>query len=312
MTAILVADNEAQWLSDMCRIIESNGYGVIRAGNPKEALAVLGRHQADVAVLDLRLKNDKNKYDISGLEVAADSDRTIPKIIVSSFASEEAVIQGLKIDIDSYPAIVEFVQKGEIQKKLIPSIEKALRLKDTWSVAAQTKISKQLNDDYRAARRDARIHYWVSLGISVAFAFVIFYGAYKLHKETATSSLPILLSIIGILVAEIMNHLFNRKLEFLYGRVERYHSELLQTDRFAQLLGMSYGIKDERTREEYKLSLFKAATNQWLRTRQSQDTDTLAEAKPIRRLKQSEESPRSDTGVLMAPQAGIDPGLPPS
>lgn len=308
MTAILVADNEAKWLSDMCRIIERRGYLAIPAGNPKEAMGVLARHQADIAVLDLRLKDNTNDYDISGLDVAADSDRTIPKIIVSEYASEKDVAKGLKIDIDSYPAIVDFVEKGEIETKLIPAVERALRVKDTWSLTAQTKISKQLNDDYRTARRDAIIHYWISLGISIVFAAIIFWGAYKLHSTDTTSALPLILIVVGVLVAEVTNYLFSRKLEFLSHRVERYHGELLQTDRFGQLLAMSYSIKDERARDEYKTALFNAATHQWLGNSRPLRSTEVSNSSPSERAAQLDGS-RREHEVLLPAQAN-EPQVP--
>jgi DNA-binding NtrC family response regulator len=82
MTAILVADNDPGWLQNLTGIVERGGYSVIPATNRKEAMAVIGRHEADVAVLDLRLDEDLDADDISGLQVAEDTDRTIPKIIV--------------------------------------------------------------------------------------------------------------------------------------------------------------------------------------------------------------------------------------
>jgi CheY-like chemotaxis protein len=267
MTSILVADNNEKWLDDLCDVFKGK-YGVIRATNPKEAMAVIASHSADIAVLDLRLKEDTSDYDISGFKVARDSDRMVPKIIVSNYASEKefaaAYPHAFQIDIDAFPVLVDFVEKGEITSKLIPSVEHALRVKETWSLSAQSKISKELKIDHERARREAIIHYWITLGISVGFAAIILWGAYHLHSVNTVSVFPFVLIVIGILVAEVTNYLFTRKLEFLYHRVERYHDELLQTDRFGQLLSMSYSIRDEDVREKFKLSLFNAATAQWL------------------------------------------------
>jgi len=269
MTSILVADNDEQWLNDLCKVIEGENYNVIRATTPERALAVLGSHSADVAVLDLRL-GDESDYDISGFMVARNSDRTVPKIIVSNYASEREFAQtyprALQVDVDSFPVLVDFVEKGSIQSKLIPSIEHALRVKDTWSLSAQSRIAKDLKDDHDRARREAKVHYWITLAVSIVFALIIFVGAYKLHDGAPEGSgaLDLMLIVVGVLVAEVTNYLFVKKLEFLYRRVDRYHEELLQTDRFGQLLSTSYTIKDERLREQFKLELFDAATTQWL------------------------------------------------
>lgn len=267
MTSILVADNDEQWLNDLCKVIEGENYDVIRASTPEKALAVLGSHSADVAVLDLRL-GDESDYDISGFMVARNSDRMVPKIIVSNYANEREFAQtyprALQVDVDAFPVLVDFVEKGSIQSKLIPSIEHALRVKDTWSLSAQSRMSKDLKEDHDRARREAKVHYWITLGVSIAFALIIFVGAYELHAAQGSGALALMLIVMGVLVAEVTNYLFVKKLEFLYQRVERYHNELLQTDRFGQLLSMSYTIKDERLREKFKMELFDAATAQWL------------------------------------------------
>ncbi len=268
MTAILVADNNEHWLNVICGLVAREHYGVIRARNPSEALAALDRQGIDIAILDLRLKDESNDYDISGFKVAKESDRSIPKIIVSNYASERAFAdaypEAFKIDTDARPAIVDFVEKGEIETKLIPKIENALKIKATWSSAAQSKIARVLHEDYETARLDAKRHHRISSIISIVFALIFFWGAYRLHSANEKSATPLILIIVGVLVAEVTNYLFGRKLEFLYHRVERYHDELLQTERFGQLLGMSHTIKDERAREGYKLALFTAATARWI------------------------------------------------
>jgi|KBSSwiStaDraftv2_1062776.scaffolds.fasta_scaffold140164_2 CheY-like chemotaxis protein len=267
MTSILVADNDETWLNDLCAVIEGHQYQVIRATTPERAMAILGSHSADIAVLDLKLKDD-GEYDISGFKVARDSDRTVPKIIVSQYSSEkdfaQAYPRAFQVDVDAFPVVVDFVEKGAIESKLIPSVEHALRVKDTWSLSAQSKISKELKKDHERARREAKIHYWITLGVSIIFALIIFWGAYELHGAKGEGALPLILIVIGVLVAEATNYIFVKKLEFLYHRVERYHDELLQTDRFGQLLSMSYTIKNEKLREEFKLALFDTAASQWL------------------------------------------------
>ncbi|MEN3327961.1 MAG: hypothetical protein V7638_2768 [Acidobacteriota bacterium] len=268
MTSILVADNDEHWLNELCAVIEARNYQVIRASTAERAMAILGSHSADIAVLDLRLKDDRNDYDISGFKVARDSDRMVPKIIVSNYSSEtdfaRAYPRAFQVDVDAFPVLVDFVEKGAIQSKLIPSVEHALRVKDTWSLSAQTKISQELKEDHERARGEAKVHYWITLAVSIVFALIIFVGAYELHGAQGSGTFALMLIVVGVLVAEVTNYLFVKKLEFLYRRVERYHDELLQTDRFGQLLSMSYTIKDERLREQFKLELFDAATAQWL------------------------------------------------
>ncbi|HEY5838425.1 MAG TPA: response regulator [Pyrinomonadaceae bacterium] len=268
MSAILVADNDPHWLNVMCGLLAPAQHTLIRATSPSEALAALSEQRVDLAVLDLRLKDNANDYDISGFKVAKDSDHSIPKIIVSHFKSErefaDAYPAAFKMDENARPIIVDYVQKGELETKLLPSVQNALKIKVTWSSASQSKIAQLLHGDYETARWDAKMHYLISSAISVIFALIFFWGAYRLHSANEHSATPLILLIIGVFVAEITNYLFGRKLEFLHHRVERYHDELLQTERFGQLLAMADSISDEKAREVYKFELFMAATSEWI------------------------------------------------
>lgn len=262
MTAILVADNDRGSLRYITEVIEERGYSVVGATGPDEARAVLDGNRADVAVIDLRLENDTDQYDISGLRLAEQSSESIPKIIVSAFSSQAEMAEALKVKITGAPTIVGFVDKGNIATMLLPAIEDALRIKRLWSTTAINRVSQQLNEDYRTARKEARIHYWVSQGMSVGFALIIFAGAMQLHNE---GSLPVLFAVAGVVVAEITNYILGRKLEFLNHRVERFHAELLETNRFEQLLDASFHIKDESARDAFKRELLSAAANHWMR-----------------------------------------------
>jgi len=288
MSDILVADNNEHWLNVICGLLTRANHNVIRAKSDTEALWAFDNQHLDLAVLDLRLKDNSNDYDISGFKVAKETDRSIPKIIVSNYASEkefaDAYPVAFKMDASARPIIVDFIEKGKIETKLLSSVQHALKIKVTWSSASQSKIAQLLHEDYETARRDAKRHHWISSAISIVFAIIFFWGAYRLHSANEQSAVPLILLIIGVLVAEITNYLFGRKLEFLYHRVESYHEELLQTERFGQLLGMADSMSDEGAREAYKADLFTAATAEWIhpgrrRSPELRDTKPFAEAK---------------------------------
>jgi ActR/RegA family two-component response regulator len=264
MTAILIADNNADWLKSLTGIVQDGGFSIISASTRRGAEAVLSKREADVAVLDLRLEDDTDDYDISGIEIAEKSDRMVPKIIVSEFGSVTDAAQSLKIDIDGYPQIVDFVKKTDISTDLIRSIERAIKIKDAWHATAQVRLLNQLRTDYDDAREEAKVHYKVSLILSVAFAVPILVGAVLLHSTHG--SLSVLFAVMGVLVAEFTNYLFNKKLDFLFARADRFHAERLQINRFEELLESSYKIKDEKAREAFKVALFYAGANQWIRS----------------------------------------------
>lgn len=260
MTTVLVADNINSALLSLSQEVRRGGYSVVTATNPEQATALLNSGDVDVGVIDLRLKDD-SKHDLSGIKVAKEANRRIPKIIVSSFESFEAARQVLGTNLDGLPDAVAFVKKDRVSTDLLPAIERALKLKRMWYQSAQNRISEQLNQDYMRARRTAIWHYWTSLAVSLAFAVPIVYGAFHLHGG---GSLSLIFTVVGVLIAEVTNYLFATKLEFLYERVDKFHAELLQANRFEQLLEASDRIRNEAEREQFKRQVLNAAAARWI------------------------------------------------
>jgi CheY-like chemotaxis protein len=262
MATVLVADNMHNQLLMLSRYVKQGRHKVITATNPEQATAILNSGGVDVAVLDLKLTDD-SPNDQSGIKVAKETNRSIPKIIVSSYETFEAARDALGMNLDSLPAAIDFIKKDKVSTDLLPAIDRALQLKRVWSENAQNRISEQLTQDYKRAQRVAFWHYWTSLVVSIAFAVPIVYGAFQLHGE---GSLSILFTVIGVLIAEVTNYLFASKLEFLYERVDRFHAELLQANRFAQLLEAADFVRDEAEREQFKLQVLNSAMTTWITT----------------------------------------------
>jgi CheY-like chemotaxis protein len=260
MTTVLVADNKESALNFLSQEVSRGGYSVVRATNPEQALAALNSGRVDLGVLDLKLRDD-TEFDFSGIRVAMDADRAIPKIIVSDYDSFAAAREALGTKLDGLSAAVDYIKKDNASTDLLPAIERALKIKHLWSATARNRISTQLNEDYIRARRDAVMHYWTSLLISIAFALPIIIGAFQLHGGT---SITLVFTVVGVVVAEVTNYIFARKLEFLSHRVDRFHSELLQAYRFEQLLEASDYIRNEGERERYKLHVLETATARWV------------------------------------------------
>jgi hypothetical protein len=76
--------------------------------------------------------------------------------------------------------------------------------------------------------------------------------------------------LVGSLGAEITNYLVARKLEFLYQRVDRFHTELLQSNKFDQLMALCEEIEQEPEREQFKARVLDAALGRWIGINQSQ------------------------------------------
>jgi len=99
---ILIADNNKSFLKAFGDFLINNGYRIITAKDPDRARAILEKGNIDLAILDIRLLNDKDDLDKSGIELAKNSSREIPKIMLTGFPSWELVRESLGADIEGY------------------------------------------------------------------------------------------------------------------------------------------------------------------------------------------------------------------
>jgi DNA-binding NtrC family response regulator len=136
---ILFADNDLDFLRTRAEFLEQEGYRVILAADPTEARRVLEQGGIDLAILDIRLLNDDDEKDTSGLTLAKEVARAVPKFILTGFPSVDAVREALQTQLDGLPAAVDFVSKQEGAEELLRVIKEtlasqpmALRSKRAW------------------------------------------------------------------------------------------------------------------------------------------------------------------------------------
>ena len=124
---ILFADNAPGFLKVRSEFLEAAGYRVAVANNPHEARQLLEGGGIDLAVLDIRLVNDDDEKDLSGLTLAKETAPGIPKIILTDYPSMETVREALRPQVGGLPAAVEFVSKLEGVDVLIQAIDRAIK-----------------------------------------------------------------------------------------------------------------------------------------------------------------------------------------
>lgn len=101
---ILVADNAAGYRKSLCALLTSEGYLVEEAESVKTALQKLGSVPACLSLVDLRLTDDNDEHDTSGLEVANKSgELKIPSIVITAYNTPEAVRKSLAPRKIKYP-----------------------------------------------------------------------------------------------------------------------------------------------------------------------------------------------------------------
>ena len=125
---ILLADNTPAFLETYGTFLESNGYDVWRAHTPDEATALLENGRIHFAILDLRLLNDSDELDKSGLQIAKDVARSVPKMILTNYPVYQDVVEVMRRDVHHLQPAVEFLDKKQTSlEELADTVSKTLR-----------------------------------------------------------------------------------------------------------------------------------------------------------------------------------------
>jgi CheY-like chemotaxis protein len=123
---ILVVDNILQDCEAVREFLEREGFAVTLTTSGDEAKRLMAAKQVDVAIIDLRLERDRDERDFSGITLAKQAERSVPKIIWTNYPTIEAVKQALGPALDGLPAVVGFVSK--LSDEGLPTLLKAIRL----------------------------------------------------------------------------------------------------------------------------------------------------------------------------------------
>jgi DNA-binding response OmpR family regulator len=124
---LLLADNDADYRRTLRRLLELEDYQVVDAASPQEAVEKLGQLKVDLALLDLRLTDNGDDYDISGLEVAKQVVEMDTRcIILTAFASMETARLALR-SRGAEPLAVDYVMKVNGPQAVLDAVEAVLR-----------------------------------------------------------------------------------------------------------------------------------------------------------------------------------------
>jgi DNA-binding response OmpR family regulator len=122
---ILLADNDPDSLALTSEYLESVGYKVLKASSPSEARDILEHHRAHLIILDMRLIDDDNDKDRSGLTLAKEVAPSTPKIILTKFPTYQDVREAMRLDSTSLPPAIDFLNKLDGLEKLEEAVKEA-------------------------------------------------------------------------------------------------------------------------------------------------------------------------------------------
>ena len=127
MKTILFADNDPDIVMNRSVTLEKEGFQVLKAFTLAEAQRFLADANVHLAILDIRMVDDSDDKDVSGLTLAKNSTyQSIPKIILTGFPSVQAVKEALGPMLDRLPPAVDLVAKDEGLDVMILAVKKAL------------------------------------------------------------------------------------------------------------------------------------------------------------------------------------------
>jgi DNA-binding response OmpR family regulator len=115
---ILVADNDPDALAIYREFLTSLGYKVLTASSVSVARQTLNTSRVHLAIFDLRLTDDTDEADRSGLTLAQGAARSIPKLILTKWPTYQDVRDAMKMDDALLPPAVDFLNKSEGLKKI--------------------------------------------------------------------------------------------------------------------------------------------------------------------------------------------------
>lgn len=126
---ILIVENDPDYCRLMQATLSSAGFEVTMADNPARARPLLERSPIDLAVINIRLLNDADAKDVSGLELAKSCAQDLPKIMMTAYASVDYVREALSPQLNGIPPAKGFFAKQEGFDALITLIRKTLSLR---------------------------------------------------------------------------------------------------------------------------------------------------------------------------------------
>src|SRR5687767_1116146 len=126
---ILFADNDSTFMASRKERLEQDGFRVITADSPARAWGVLRQNKVDLAILDVRLTDDTDEHDQSGLKLAKEvTANQVPVIILSNHVDSH-IKEILQIVGELSPLKMDIVGKQEAYEALALSIARILAIK---------------------------------------------------------------------------------------------------------------------------------------------------------------------------------------
>jgi PAS domain S-box-containing protein len=152
---IVLADDNTDMRSYVARLLQEGGYDVIAVGDGEAALAAVREHRPDLVLSDIMMP----RLDGIGLLSSLREDQkisTIPIILLSARAGEEARIEGLQHGADDY------LTKPFSARELLARVRACLEISQLRKTAESQLIVQESEREFRALAETLPQIVWVT------------------------------------------------------------------------------------------------------------------------------------------------------
>jgi two-component system catabolic regulation response regulator CreB len=131
---ILIIEDEPGIVDTLSYALATDGFATLAAGTGQEGLALLGRHQVDLVVLDVGLPDASGFEVLKGIRAAS----PVPVLFLTARAEEIDRVLGLELGADDY------VVKPFSPREVVSRIKAILRRSDPRNGAAAQQSARAL------------------------------------------------------------------------------------------------------------------------------------------------------------------------
>ena len=259
---ILLADNDDDLRETYKELLENQGYEVVEASTPEDAQEKLRLSTIDLAIIDIRLRDDDDPRDESGFDlVLEETYPLLPTILLTGYPQQNVskMDKSLSLGGNKMPPAHAFVKKGD-PNELLTRVKELLvswpRLR-----TLTLKVTKQLTDDQRNARRQAQLFFRLSVAAIIIGTSLVLIGlAVALFSNSIEAYIGLVVAISGVVV-DVVSALFFTRVDMANKRMDIYHRELLQNFWMESLLAQAESLPSEIERPTKQSILLQAANN---------------------------------------------------
>jgi DNA-binding response OmpR family regulator len=123
---ILIIEDDRVTAELNAELLRNQGYETIITYTPEEALDQISHSYFDIVIIDLRLRDNADTDDRSGLELAAQIDPSIQKIILTLFPNHRDSVRALEQAANRRSLAVKFINKEDGDEALSAAVADVL------------------------------------------------------------------------------------------------------------------------------------------------------------------------------------------